>query len=311
MTIVVTGAAGNVGRQVVAALAEHPGIQVVATDIREPPSHAGVDNRVLDIRDPRLEDLFAEVEATSVIHLAAVVTPPPGATRSYLRSVDVDGTENVVRACVAAGVKQLVYTSSGAAYGYHPDNPPLLDEADSLRGDQVFAYSWHKRLIESMLARYRREHPELGQLIFRVCTILGPAVANQITALFEQPLVVGIRGVPSPFCFAWDADVVACLTRGALEGQTGIYNLSADGVMTLREIAEGMGNRYIGAPESLLERALRSMHGRGWSRHGPEELGFLRHRPVLSNERLKRDFGYTPRKTTREVFALYRDSRGA
>lgn len=39
--------------------------------------------------------------------------------------------------------------------------------------------------------------------------------------------------------------------------------------------------------------------------HGPEKVPFLRYRPVLANERLKRDFGYTPRRTTREAFEEY------
>ena len=33
---------------------------------------------------------------------------------------------------------------------------------------------------------------------------------------------------------------------------------------------------------------------------------FLRYRPVLDNRRLKREFGYQPRYSSREVFELYR-----
>ena len=47
----------------------------------------------------------------------------------------------------------------------------------------------------------------------------------------------------------------------------------------------------------------------GLTQYGPEQLNFLRYRPVLSNERLKNEFGYTPQKTTREVFDLYLQSR--
>jgi UDP-glucose 4-epimerase len=42
---------------------------------------------------------------------------------------------------------------------------------------------------------------------------------------------------------------------------------------------------------------------------GPEQVAFLQYRPVLSNEALKRDFGFTPTKTSREVFDLWWNAR--
>ena len=42
---------------------------------------------------------------------------------------------------------------------------------------------------------------------------------------------------------------------------------------------------------------------------GPEQVYFLRYRPVPSNRRLKEVFGYTPQKTTREVFQFFLECR--
>jgi UDP-glucose 4-epimerase len=64
----------------------------------------------------------------------------------------VGGTRNVLDACVAHGVKHLIVSSSGAAYGYHADNPAWLTETHPLRGNPAFAYSDHKRQVEEMLA---------------------------------------------------------------------------------------------------------------------------------------------------------------
>jgi UDP-glucose 4-epimerase len=41
------------------------------------------------------------------------------------------------------------------------------------------------------------------------------------------------------------------------------------------------------------------------SQYGPEQVNFIRYRPVLSNLGLKEEFGYIPEKTTREVFDFY------
>ena len=45
------------------------------------------------------------------------------------------------------------------------------------------------------------------------------------------------------------------------------------------------------------------------TQYGPEQVDFLRYRPVLDNRRLKQEFGYVPRKTSSEVFDFWRVSR--
>jgi UDP-glucose 4-epimerase len=40
-------------------------------------------------------------------------------------------------------------------------------------------------------------------------------------------------------------------------------------------------------------------------RHGPEQVDFLRYRPVLANRRLKEEFGYRPVKTSAEAFEYF------
>ena len=145
--VLVTGACGLVGSQVVEQLAVTA--RVFALDLREPSTERridGVEYIVGDIRDSDLSKVMAEHAVETVVHLAAVVTPGPDSSREIEYEIDVVGTKNVIEACVRTGVKQLVYTSSGAAYGYHADNPAALRETDPLRGNQAFAYAWHKRL---------------------------------------------------------------------------------------------------------------------------------------------------------------------
>ncbi len=313
-SVLITGAAGYLGRQLVRALASAPNkpATVVAMDVRELPSEhrlQGIQYHVGDVRDPAIEDALRSHAVDTVVHLAAIVTPGKQSSREFEYSVDVLGTENVLAACLRTGVRKIIVTSSGAAYGYHANNPCPLREADALRGNAAFAYSHHKRLVEELLARYRREHPELRQLIFRPGAILGVSVSNQITALFEKPVILGVRGSDAPFVFIWDHDVVACLLKGISEDRSGIYNLAGDGVMTPREIARRTGKPYLAVPPSLLGAALRLLRPLGLTQYGPEQVDFLRYRPVLSNDKLKTEFGYTPQLTTVQVFELYWQSK--
>lgn len=312
--VLITGAAGYIGHLVTLGLAkDRRDLEtIVASDVRPVPEAKrveGVVYEVLDVRAPEVSQVIARYGIDTVVHLASIVNPGPESTRELEYDVDVNGTRNVLEACAEGRVRKLVVTSSGAAYGYHPDNPPLLTEDSPVRGDEAFAYSHHKRLVEEMLAAYRESHPALEQLVFRPGTVLGENVSNQITNLFEKPVVLGVKGFASPFVIIWDQDVVNCIVEGVHGSQTGIFNLAGDGVMTLREMADRLGKPYLPVSPSLLERALTVLSGRGLTRYGPEQMRFLQYRPVLSNERLKREFGYRPQKTTREVFDLYVESR--
>ena len=308
-SVLVTGAGGYLGRQLVEALTAAGVTTIVALDVRDEPLDArvaGVVYRTGDVRDPALGDLLREHAVDCVVHLAAIVNPGKGISRELEYSIDVLGTENVLRACIDAGVGQLVVTSSGAAYGYHADNPVPLSEDDALRGNSEFAYSDHKRQVEELLARARVEHPELRQLVVRPGAILGAMTRNQITDLFEKKVVLGVAGSDAPFTFVWDRDVVACLVKGILEGSSGIFNLAGDGMTTMPEIARRLGKRYVPLPAWLIRVALTVLHPLRLSQYGPEQVDFLRYRPVLSNTRLKEEFGYSPQLSSTEVFEHYR-----
>ncbi len=316
--VLITGGAGYLGSTLVAALAQRRTTTgdpacIVATDVREVPPdrrQSGVEYVALDVRAPGLTEVLQRHAIDTVVHLAAIVTPGAKSNRELEYSVDVLGTRNVLEACVAASVGRIVVTSSGAAYGYHADNPEWLTEDDPVRGNEAFAYSHHKRLVEEMLADYRRDHPQLQQVVFRVGTILGETTRNQITALFERPRLLAIRGSRSPFVFIWDQDVVGAIEHAIFAGPAGIYNVAGDGALSLQEIAARLGKRCVTVPAGLLRAALAVLHPLGLSRYGPEQVDFLRYRPVLDNRRLKERFGYVPKRTSAEVFEFFRKARG-
>jgi len=381
-TVLVTGASGYLGKHLVHALAEDPeGIKtIIAADIREPvleDQEKNVTYLKADVRSLEISRIIKTHSVDTIVHLATIVTPPKGSSRDLEYSVDVIGTQNVLNACIENGVKQVIVTSSGAAYGYYADNASLLTEDDPIRGNREFPYAYHKRLVEEMLAEYRTQYPQLKQIVFRPGTILGQNVSNQITNLFEKKIVLGIKGADSPFVFIWDQDVVNCIKKGITEDIEGIYNLAGDGTLTMKQIAGILKKPYVEVSDTLLERLFglfkkirgfqsdvkksipsligpvimnfqlvqdmltgilpRSVHPLLEKLHkaqnhlgqilpdnmgplfdllddnlppyGPEQVVFLKYRPVLSNRKLKKEFGYTPLKTSEEVFRFYLENK--
>lgn len=315
MRVLITGAAGYIGQQLLNQLAiQHPQWQLIAADIR-PQNRAGmklnIEPVLLDISQPAaVDDYVATWRPQAIVHLASVVTPPPGMSEEQLHAIDVGGTQSLIQAAAAHGVEQLIVTSSGAAYGYDPRNAEWLDEDQPLRGHAQFAYAKHKREVELLLAEARAQYPHLKQLVLRPGTILGKQVNNQITELFKKPAVLGIRGSDSRFVFIWDQDVVDIICRGLRQQSAGIFNLAGDGALSLKEIAELLGKPYRPLPAWLIRTALRVLKPLGLSPYGPEQVDFLRYRPVLSNRRLKQDFGFSPRYSSREAFLAFLRAQG-
>jgi UDP-glucose 4-epimerase len=303
--ILVTGGAGMVGRALAQALPE-----VIATDLARGDLPETQRFRRMDVTGTDPDAVIGDEKPEVVVHLASIVTPPPGMTRQQAFAVDVTGTRNVVDACIRHGVRRIVVTSSGAAYGYHPDNPVPLTEDAPCRGNPEFAYADHKRQVEEMLAEVRATHPALEQVVLRVGTVLGAGTQNQITALFHRPRLLAIRGSDSPFVFIWTRDLARIVQRAATDGPPGIYNVAGDGWLTVDDLAARLGKPVLRLPAWGLKAALAVARPLGLSPYGPEQVRFLQYRPVLSNDRLKSVFGYTPELTSAQVFDLWRREAG-
>ncbi|MDQ0352365.1 UDP-glucose 4-epimerase [Alkalibacillus filiformis] len=313
MNILITGAMGYIGSQLVKKMMQlnqerDTPWQIIATDIKEK-ADFNMDEHVhyikMDVRSPQVLTVLMHYEIDTVIHLATIVTPGKKSNREFEYSVDVEGTQNILEASVDCGIERVVITSSGAAYGYHPDNAEWIKEDHPIRGNEEFAYSYHKRLVEEMLADYRRRYPQLEQVIFRIGTILGENVDNQITDLFKKKRLLGIKGSDSPFVFIWDQDVIACLIKAIESEKVGIYNVAGDGALTVDELANILDKKVIRIPVKLIRGALFALKRLRLTQYGEEQVNFLRYRPVLDNTKLKEDFGYKPTYTSEEVFREY------
>lgn len=311
--VLVTGGSGFLGSSVVPGLAADPGVAlVVSADVREPRERVdGVAYETVDVTDAQaVSAAVADHGIDTVVHLASIVNPPPGMTDDLAYRVDVDGTRHVLDAALAHGVRRLVVSSSGAAYGYHADNPAWITEDQPVRGNDAFAYSRHKRLVEEMLADARRDHPELEQTVLRIGTILGERVDNQITDLFRKKRLLKIAGSDSPFVFVWDTDLTAIVVRAVTADVTGTFNVAGDGALTIDEIAARLGRGTLPIPEVVLRGALAAARPLGLTQYGPEQTKFLQYRPVLDNTRLKTVFGYEPAYTSAQAFDAWRTAQG-
>ncbi|MFG1783324.1 NAD-dependent epimerase/dehydratase family protein [Rhodococcus oryzae] len=154
MNLLLTGAFGNIGSHVLAELlGRGHRVRCLALDTpedrRRSRGFAGVDAVWGDIRDA--EVVAAAVEGVEVVlHLAAMIPPASELDPELARQINVDGTRNVIDACLAQPRRpKLLFASTFDVHGHTLDrDPPRRVDDPRVATD---AYTAHKIEGEDMV----------------------------------------------------------------------------------------------------------------------------------------------------------------
>ncbi|MCI0345149.1 MAG: NAD-dependent epimerase/dehydratase family protein [Chloroflexi bacterium] len=294
MTVAVTGAAGFLGRSVVAALRDDPAVdRVVAVD-RISGDRKGVEWLLADIRDRALGEKLRGVDV--VVHLAAVVL---GDMRTA-EAVNVGGTANVAEAAATAGCRRFVHASSVAAYGFGVAGR-LLTEEDPLRPLDSFPYSRTKGAAERALDEIEKRHPQLAVIRLRPSIILGPNT-HEMAARLAGRLSVRPGRNASAAQYVHIDDGVEAFRLATLSDATGAFNISPSDTVTYRELADIAGSRLVTVPAGLARFATR-MAEKYRPKMGvdPGWVIIAQRPPLVSGEKAERVLGWTPKYSGRET----------
>jgi nucleoside-diphosphate-sugar epimerase len=148
--ILVTGASGLLGQHLVETLTRQVhSIRVLVRKSSHVSFPSGVEIHEGDVLD--IHSLGEALQgAETVIHAAGLVSFNPR-RRDEIYAVNVEGTRNVVNACLQRGVKTVVHISSVAALGRKEGSP--ISETDPWTGIYANDYAQSKYLAELEMFR--------------------------------------------------------------------------------------------------------------------------------------------------------------
>ncbi|ORZ31838.1 3-beta hydroxysteroid dehydrogenase/isomerase family-domain-containing protein [Catenaria anguillulae PL171] len=190
--VLVVGGDGFLGSHVVEYLlaCSPPSTSVHILDIaqRSPPRprvqfHVGT---LLD--HDALVRVLQDNKIATVIHTAS---PPHGKSREFMWSVNVDGTKNLVQACLKAGVTKFVFTSSSSVVFEGQD---LINVNEDMMYAQrhLDAYTETKAIAEDLVLKSnnlpttRADSAPLLTVALRPSAIYGPRDAQQLPRLVDN-----------------------------------------------------------------------------------------------------------------------------
>jgi UDP-glucose 4-epimerase len=302
MRVVVTGATGNVGTSVLAALEADERVRSIVGLARRVPAveYPKVEWRAADVTTADLRSLF--LGADVVIHLAWLIQP--SRDQVLTERVNVGGSERVFRATAEAGVRKLVYASSIGAYSRGPKHERIV-ESHPTGGIETSFYSRHKAAVERLCDRLEREHPELFLVRMRPALIFKRDAASEIRRLFAGPLLpralIRRRLIPLVpairdlrFQAVHSLDVGEAYRLAAVGSARGPFNLAAEPVLDTERLAAILGASPLPVPTRLVRRATE------WSwrlRLQPTPPGWLDmalNVPLLDTTRAREELGWRP-----------------
>ncbi|WP_461030886.1 NAD-dependent epimerase/dehydratase family protein, partial [Streptomyces sparsus] len=254
-----TGATGNAGTSLLAALGEDPRIGSVL----------GVARRLPDWNPPKTRWATADVGAAgsedeltglfqgadAVVHLAWLLQP----SRSPLTTwrTNVLGTVRTLRAAAAAGVSTVVYASSVAAYSPRPASDPErpVDESWPTHGWPSASYSREKAYNERVLDVFERDHPGIrvvrmrpGFLFKRQSAMeqrrlfAGPLLPHRLVRPGVLPVLPGVAGLR--FQALHSDDAADAYLRALTTPVSGAFNLAAEPPVDTAVLAELLRARH-------------------------------------------------------------------
>ena len=172
--LLITGAAGFVGRHLVRCALDDPAIsQIIACDLPDRSAPAEYETRLqrrpLDVCDAEAcARVVQETRPTHILHAAAITV---GDERGLLE-VNVQGTRNMLAAASAqTSVERFLLLSSSGVYGSSSDAVPC-DEHHPL--DLRTAYAQSKRCAEELLLKAPKH---LSAVAARIGPCFGPGEA--------------------------------------------------------------------------------------------------------------------------------------
>jgi nucleoside-diphosphate-sugar epimerase len=287
--VAVTGAASGVGAALAARLVANPDVgRVLGLDERRGDVE-GVTWRVLDVRDPALAARLEKVD--TVVHLATDASLDRD--RSNQGELNVRGTQTVLTAAAATGVRRVVLTTSAMVYGALADNDVPLAEDAPLRAvpDGGLLSDWLE--VERLAALAPRTHRGLEVTVVRPATLVGPGVDSLLTRHFEAPRLLVVRDSSPKWQFCHVDDLAAALELAATGAATGVLTVGCDGWLSQEEVEVLSGLRRIELPAALAFGTAERLHRLGVLPAPASDLQYVVHPWVVPSTRL-RSAGWRP-----------------
>ncbi|HOX44566.1 MAG TPA: NAD-dependent epimerase/dehydratase family protein [Myxococcota bacterium] len=302
-TLAITGVSGPLGQAVLrrldAAGAER---RVVGIDPRWPAFNPPrLQYYGHDLADRAVGELLRREGVDRVLHLAVPwrLRDEPRVRRQVL-----EGAQNLLAACAAAGVRHLVVRSSTVVYGPREEQQAPLGEEAALRGHPRVAFARDLVKVELLCEAFAEAHPEVVVTRLRAAPVVGRGASQVLQRLLSAvPCLPRVHVRQPELQFLHLDDMLAATLRALERPRPGAFNLVPARPVGFARLAALLGKRVVWTPAPLLYLAWELGHrlGLSWTPTSSAVLGYLTQPWLADGERASAELDFRARHTAEEA----------
>jgi len=303
--IAITGVSGHIAQALLPLLENDTELdRVIGIDLAPPALEMSkLVFHNCDVRDPGIEELFSGVD--TVVHLAFMILHNYG-DDARADDVNINGSINVFKAAARANVRKLVFASSIAAYGIHPDNDQPLTEGSPIRGNENFYYARAKAMIEKYLDLFCCRHQSIIVTRLRFCIVVGRFTNPAGYIAHKSGFYFKLRGTKQRVNLLHESDAASAIYLTIKQDAHGAYNVAGPEPELPSELARSIGMRVVKLPRFALKVLgfyVRLQWRRGKISIPPVWVHAAVQGPMcVSIEKIEHELGWRPYYTTRQAF---------
>lgn len=294
--VLIIGIAGGLAQITARLIAqERPDWKVIGVDSRQIKNCDNIKNlECFKIRYSRgnFEKLFREHEFDVVYHLARLShSKYSGQDLNKRLELSVMGTNRILDLSLRFGVKKLVVLSTFHVYGALSNNTIFLKEDAPLKASMKYPELRDVVEMDQICTNWMWKYQDkMSTVVLRPCNIIGSQISNSMSQYLSSHLAIRPMDYNPVFQFIHEFDMANVLIRSADQLPTGIYNVSTNDFISLREALDVVGTKGIPFPISVADQMNKVL--KMTKLDVPEYLiDYLKYSCLISNSHLKSHLG--------------------
>ena len=300
--VLITGLADGLGSALAARLDGDDRVaSITGVDLKDPKLPSGRTSYIrADLSTSSLAAAIDSLGVDTLVHLAITAEPARAGGRSRMKEQNVIGTMQLLAAAQqATNLRRVIIKSTTATYGSNYADPALLREDVIPNTAGSSGYAKDAVEIESYARSFARRRTDVTLTILRFANFIGAGVHSLIGDYLDLPVVPTVLGYDPRVQLCHVFDAVEVLHRSVTEDHHGIFNVAGPGVVYLSQMVRLAGKAGIPIVYPIVAPVAELLRRTGTVDFSPEQVQFLLFGRVGDITRLRNDFSYEPRFSTR------------
>lgn len=258
--VLIIGIAGGLAQITARLIAqERPDWKIIGIDSRSIQNCENVKNlECFKIRYSRgnFEKLFREHQFDVVYHLARLShSKYSGQDLNKRLELSVMGTNRILDLSLRFNVKKLVVLSTFHVYGALKDNTIFIKEDAPLKASMKYPELRDVVEMDQICTNWMWKYQDkMSTVVLRPCNIIGSQISNSMSQYLTSHFALRPMDYNPVFQFIHEFDMAQVLIRSVDELPTGIYNVSTNDFISLREALDIVGSKGIPFPISVADQ---------------------------------------------------------